>query len=278
MTQAASFISVHNLQHRLPIPGARDELSRLAAAWNEMLSRLEESVGRMRRFTADAAHELRTPLTAMRTTAELALRRPRTPEEYKQALAQVVTISERMTQLADDLLMLARAEEGQSPVGMEHVDLVRIIQSVVTEMEPLFTHKHQRLSMELPSEPALITGTSADIRRMIAAIIDNATKYTPNGGAIRILLSDSSNEYALEVIDSGPGIPDEDLDRIFDRFYRTDPSRDRHTGGYGLGLAIARQIAVAHLGRIEARRAASGGACIRISIRRTSVHDQEERG
>lgn len=276
MTQAASFISVHNLQHRLPIPGARDELKRLAVAWNEMLSRLEESVGRMRRFTADAAHELRTPLTAMRTTAELALRRPRSSEEYKQALAQVVTISESMTQLADDLVMLARADEAQSPASLEHIDLARIIRSVLTDMEPLFAARQQRVSTEFLAESALITGSPADIRRMTGAIVENATKYTPSGGAIEITLEATPDGYALEVTDSGPGIPGEALDRIFDRFYRVDPSRDRQTGGYGLGLAIARQIAVAHSGRIDARPGANGGACLRVWFRKTGGHDEAE--
>lgn len=276
MTEAASFISVHNLQHRLPVPSARDELSRLAAAWNAMLSRLEESVGRMRRFTADAAHELRTPLTAMRTTAELALRRPRSSEEYKEALAQVVTISERMTQLADDLLMLARADEAHPPASLEHIDLVRIVQSVLTGIEPLFVARRQHVSTEFPSEPALITGAPADIRRMIGAIVENATKYTPSGGAIQVTLKAAPDGYALEVTDSGPGIPGEALDRIFDRFYRVDPSRDRLTGGYGLGLAIARQIAVAHSGSIDAGPAEKGGARLRVYFRKTGGPDESE--
>ena len=276
MTEAASFISVHNLQHRLPVPSARDELSRLASAWNAMLSRLEESVGRIRRFTADAAHELRTPLTAMRTTAELALRRPRSSEEYKEALAQVVTISERMTQLADDLLMIARVDEAKSPTSLDHIDLVRIIQSVLTDMEPVFAARHQQVSTGLPNEPALITGSAADILRMIGAIVENATKYTPSGGAIKITLGTTWDGYALEVTDSGPGIPDEALDRIFDRFYRVDPSRDRNTGGYGLGLAIAKQIALAHAGSIEARPGADGGACLRVWLSKSGGPEKSE--
>jgi len=273
MRQAASSISIHNLEHRLPIPKARDELSRLALAWNETLSRLEESVTRMRRFTADAAHELRTPLTAMRTTAELALRRPRSSQEYKQALAQVVTISERMTRLADDLMTLARADEAQPPASFETIDLVRTIRSVLADMDPLFSARQQHVDTDFPAPPALFKGIPADIRRMIAAIVENATKYTPCGGAIRITLAASSDGYALEVTDSGPGIPEEALDRIFDRFYRIDPSRDRQTGGHGLGLAIARQIAAAHSGSIDARPAAHGGACLRVSL----SHDSKEK-
>jgi heavy metal sensor kinase len=268
MTQSASSISVHNLEHRLIVPKARDELRRLAEAWNEMLSRLEESVERMRRFTADAAHELRTPLTAMRTTAELALRRPRTSDEYRQALAQVVAISERMTRLADDLLTLARAAEGMRPTSSEIIDLGSLLGSVLDEMAPLLAAKKQRMRVHVPDRPAELFGNAADVRRMIGSLVENATKYTPRGGTIEVTLRDVDDAYEVDVADSGPGIPEDSLVRIFDRFYRVDQSRDRLTGGHGLGLAIARQIAIAHNGNIHALAGTNGGACLRIRLNR----------
>jgi signal transduction histidine kinase len=169
-----------------------------------------------------------------------------------------------MTRLADDLLTLARADEAHIPASLENVDLVLTIQSVLADMKPLFATRQQHVSHDLPARPAVIAGVPADIRRMIAAIVENATKYTPGGGSIQVTLTAGADGYLLEVTDSGPGIPEEALDRVFDRFYRVDPSRDRQTGGHGLGLAIARQIAAAHSGGIDASRAANGGTCLRV--------------
>ncbi|HYZ83472.1 MAG TPA: ATP-binding protein [Bryobacteraceae bacterium] len=268
MTQAATAISVHHLEHRLAVPKSRDELSRLASAWNEMLSRLEESVGRMRRFTTDAAHELRTPLTAVRTTAELALRRPRSADEYRQALKQVVAISEQMTRLADDLLSLARADELVQPLNLETLDLRFVIRDVIDEMDPLFAAKAQQIEMVVPEDAAIIRGNYRDIERLLASLVENATKYTPHGGTIAVTLRAVDDAFELDVADSGPGIPEEALALVFDRFYRVDSSRDRMTGGHGLGLAIARQIATAHLGSIQAVPGVNGGACFRVRLAR----------
>ncbi len=178
-----------------------------------------------------------------------------------------------MTRLADDLMTLARADEAQPPACFETIDLVRTIRSVLEDMEPLFAARQQHVCTDFPAQPASFKGIPADIRRMIAAIVENATKYAPCGGAIRITLAASSDGYALEVTDSGPGIPEEAIDRIFDRFYRVDPSRDRQTGGHGLGLAIAREIAAAHSGSIDARPASHGGACLRVLL----SHDNKKK-
>ena len=266
MTRSASSISLHNLQHRLTIPGTRDEISRLGEAWNEMLVRLEESISRMRRFTGDAAHELRTPLTALRTTAELALRRPRTPEEYRQSLEQVVLISERMTALADDLLALARGDEGNVLRNQHVVDVALIVRSVVSEMEPLFTAKQQQVELNLPDSPAMLIADAAGIRRILESLLDNATKYTPRGGDIRVGLLERDDVFEMQVADSGSGIPHDSIPHIFTRFYRVDESRHRQTGGHGLGLAIAQQIVHAHQGTIEAIPATGKGACFHVRI------------
>ena len=266
MTQAASSISIHNLGLRLPVPAVNDELGRLAGAWNDMLSRLEESVARTRRFTADAAHELRTPLTALRTTAELALRRPREPDEYRQALQQVVAISERMTRLADDLLRLARADEPLELNALESFDLRTVLRSVIDEMAPMFSTKRQEVGLELPDRPTMIYGNPADIRRMVGSIVENATRYTPASGSIEVCLRIQNDTCELQVTDSGPGIPQDSLPHVFERFYRVDESRALHTRGHGLGLAIARQIVLAHHGSIDAASRPQGGACLRVCL------------
>jgi len=266
MTRAARSISMNSLGERLSVPRSKDELSRLAEAWNEMLDRLEESFVRMRRFTADAAHEFRTPLTGLRTTAELALRRNREPEEYREALTQVITISDRMNHLSENLLALARGDDRAAPRSTGTVDLAGLIRGVVAEMEPLFLEKQLTVELALESRPILPAADADGIRRLIAALIDNARKYTPAGGGVRVSLHDDATEAVLEVSDTGYGIPDEALTRIFDRFYRIDPSRDRETGGHGLGLAIAQQIARFHHGQVEASNVPGSGATFRFRV------------
>jgi two-component system heavy metal sensor histidine kinase CusS len=266
MTHAASRISVHSLERRLRIPRTRDELSRLAEAWNQMLARLEQSVSRMGRFTADAAHELRTPLTALRTTADLALRRPRDAGEYREALQQVVRISDRMTRLVDALLVLARSDETKHSDESATVDLARCIREVAQEMQPLIDAKDQQLKLHLPAGPALVSADEAGMSRLVTSLLDNARKYTPAGGLIELDLLEHDDSFELQVQDSGAGIPAESLVRVFDRFYRVDESRDRQTGGHGLGLAIAHQIVQAHHGTIEAATAENGGAIFRVRL------------
>ena len=271
MTKAARSIGVSNLGGRLPVPRSKDELSRLAEAWNEMLDRLEESFSRMRRFTADAAHEFRTPLTGLRTTAELALRRKRETEEYREALAQVIIISERMNQLSDDLLALARGDDMPTLRSSGRVDLAAVVRGVVAEMEPVLVEKKLQIELALNSRPVLPEADADGIRRLVAILLDNARKYTPSEGSIKIALHDQPSEVSIEVSDTGSGIPDEALTRIFDRFYRIDPSRDRETGGYGLGLAIAQQIARAHHGQLEAANNAGAGATFRFHLPKNGI-------
>jgi len=268
MTRAASSISVHSLEQRLAVPPAIDELSRLAEAWNAMLSRLEESVSRIRRFTGDAAHELRTPLTVIRTTAELALRRQRPATEYREALQQVVRTSERMTTLADDLLTLARGDEAATAAGFGATDLCEIVQRVAAEVQPLLQEKNQELQIHLPESPAVLSADPRGLSRLVGSLLDNAIKYTPRGGRIQVRVRAEGDAFELQVIDSGSGIPDEEIPHIFDRFYRVDQSRDRQTGGHGLGLAIAQQIVHSHHGSIQATAGPGGGACFRVRFGR----------
>lgn len=266
LTRAARLIGASSLGKRLPVPRSKDEISRLAEAWNEMLDRLEESFSRMRQFTADAAHELRTPLTGLRTTAELALRRERDSEEYREALAQVVRISERMNHLSESLIALARGDEHPFPRSSGQVDLAAVVRGVAAEMEPRFVEKQQAVNLELHDRPILPDGDADGIRRLATVLLDNAQKYTPPGGTISVRVWDKEDAVLLEVADTGPGIPDDALKRIFDRFYRVDPSRDRETGGHGLGLAIAQQIARTHHGQLEAFSSPGVGATFVFSV------------
>lgn len=266
MTRLARSTGVKDLSKRLPVPTARDELARLAEAWNEMLGRLEESVDRIHRFTADAAHELRTPLTALRTTAELAVRRERQIDEYRESLEQVVVLSERMSLLLDGLLTLARGDDVLPVRTVGRVELVSIVQVVCSELRPMFTSKGVLLEVDASQEPHVVRGDPEGLERLLTSLVENALKYTAVGGRVTIGIVREGSEEVVEVSDTGCGIPQESLPLIFDRFYRVDSSRDRQSGGHGLGLAIAQQIARFHNTEIEVRSTVGKGSCFRLRL------------
>lgn len=252
MTTLARSIGLADLSRRIPVSPARDELSRLAEAWNEMLARLESSVARIQRFTADAAHELRTPLTALRTTAELAIRRRRDPGQYQEALAEVATIASRMAEQLEQLLSLARGDSS-GPASPEPVSLGEITSEVCRSLQPLFDSAKVNLAVHVDADLARAPGDPAALRRLMTALMENAVKYTASGGTVTVSVRRDRSGQVWEIADTGCGIPEESIPHIFDRFYRADASRDRRTGGYGLGLAIADQIARQHNTRIEVR-------------------------
>ena len=267
MTQAARRIGAEDLAARLRVPPSNDEISRLAEAWNEMLKRLEDSFTRMQRFTADAAHELRTPLAALRTTAELSLRRSRNNDEYQQALRQVVEISHRMQALSETLLAIARGQVPNIGPGKVTTNIGELMESLATEIQPLIDDKGLHLVCNL--KPVFAEVDADSIRRVAAILLDNAMKYTSRDGTITLQTEDLGKTIVLRVTDNGSGIPADELPRIFDRFYRVDASRDRQTGGFGLGLAIARQIATAHGGSLEATSAVGNGSSFALTLSKT---------
>ena len=266
MTRLARSIGLADLSRRLPVPSPHDELSRLADAWNEMLARLEDSVNRIQRFTADAAHELRTPLTALRTTAELSVRRERDSREYRESLEQVATIAERMSNLLDQLLTLARGDTAMYAKNFGFVDLAQLVQAVCQELQPLFTAKNVRLRTNLEEGIPPVQGDTTGLKRILISLIENGLKYTPSDGEVSVSVRQEGSGQFLEITDTGCGISRESLPHIFDRFYRVDSSRDRRSGGYGLGLAIAQQIARFHDTEIEVRSDAGQGSRFRVRL------------
>lgn len=274
MTRAARSIGAESLSGRLPVPQTRDEISRLAEAWNEMLGRLEESFARTQRFTADAAHELRTPLAALRTAVELSLKRDRDLQEYREVLRQIGGIGDRMNHLAEGLLSIARSDASPSHQRVEPVEFPLLVGEVTDEMQPLFEDKDLHLDVHLPRENIAIHADADGMRRILAILLDNALKYSSPGESVTVTVSQDSGRVSLAVSDTGCGIPAESLTRIFDRFYRVDSSRDRKTGGYGLGLAIAQQIARAHDGEIVATSVVGKGSTFRLEL---PIADQPSR-
>jgi heavy metal sensor kinase len=256
---AARSIGIENLSARLVVPETGDELQRLSETWNSMLERLEKSVKRLTRFTADASHELRTPLAVIRTTAEIASRRPRSGEAYLEALGQIVSESERMTRLIEDLLFLARCDTERLEIPMSPLDLAPIVDDVCAGMASLAESKAVRLVCRLGSK-AEVMGNGPAIRQLMLVLIDNAVKYSHAGGEVTVNLRRSEGDIRVEVEDSGPGIPNSDLPHIFERFYRTAGAREMNSQGSGLGLSLAAGIAQHHGAAIEVTSVAERGS------------------
>jgi heavy metal sensor kinase len=276
LTQAARNITLHNLSQRLAVPATGDELQRLSETLNQMLERLESSVRRITQFTADASHELRTPMAMVRAAAELALRRPRSAGDYREALAHILADIDRASQLVEDLLILARADAGDSAYKKTPVELGELVAETCRAMQPAAEGKGVAIGWEALPDPARRDASEAyssladrgALRRLFLALIDNAVKYTPAGGQVRVALRATDSEAVVEIADNGSGIAPEDLPRVFDRFYRADKARTSENGGFGLGLPIAREIAEAHGGRIEVESTLGHGSRFRVRLPR----------
>ena len=267
MTDAARSIGIDNLSSRLRVPRTGDELQRLAETWNNMLDRLEHSVKRLSQFTADASHELRSPIALIRAAAEIALRQQRTPEAYREALRRIHEESERTSQLVEDLLVLARADGGAAPLELAPVDLAEVVDEVCRHEQRQARAKDLNLEVRVPEETVVIQGNDGAIRRLVLVLLDNAIKYTPAGGRIEVSLDPGVDGVELAVRDTGIGIADTDLPRVFDRFYRADKARTRDEGGCGLGLSIAQWIARCHRAEIHAESGAGRGSLFRVAFR-----------
>jgi two-component system, OmpR family, sensor kinase len=263
MSSQAGRIGAENLHERLPIQNAKDELGRLAASFNELLERVDQSFERQRRFMSDASHELRTPAAILRGESEVALSRTeRSAEEYRESLAVLHAEAQRLTQIVEDLFTLTRADAGQYPLSPKEFYLDELVADCTHAARSLALAKQITLTCDVPEELP-IRGDEALLRRMILNLLDNAIKYTPAGGRVNVSCERSGNEYALNVTDSGPGIPGDLHQRVFERFFRADKARTRSEkdgGGAGLGLSIARWIAEAHHGRLVLARSDSSGS------------------
>jgi heavy metal sensor kinase len=243
-------ITADRLDRRLPVVHARDELGQLTQTINAMIGRLERSFAEIRRFTADASHELRTPLTAIRTETEVALRQTLDPADYHHLLGSILEECDRLTRLTDQLLALSREEAGVVCPVRACVDLSALLDSVVETMRSLADAKGLHLGLAA-KETIRILGDEMRLRQVFYNLLDNAIKYTPEGGTVEVRLERQLHGAVVTVRDNGIGIPPEHLPRVFDRFYRVDKARSREHGGTGLGLSIAKTIVTAHAGRIE---------------------------
>jgi heavy metal sensor kinase len=257
MAAEAQAITAKTLDRRLTVPPATRELQQLAASFNRVLDRLGSALSTQRRFMADASHELRTPISIMRTAADVTLSQPARDEgEYREALAAVAQQASRLTRLVDDMLVLARADGGGYPMVVARVDLAALVNDCVRELGA--RAEENAIAVRTSVEPATVNGDEALLRRMFSNLLGNALTYTPRGGAVHVSLAREGDGVVLRVADTGPGIPAEDRERVFERFVRLDPARG--PGGAGLGLAIARWVAEAHGGGVRIVSSGSDGS------------------
>ncbi len=265
MARRVQEINAEQLNERLVIENPRDELGALAAAFNDTLARLERSFEQLRRFTSDAAHELRTPLTAIRSVGEVALQKQSGPYDYREAISSMLEEANRLSRLVDALLLVARADSGQVQLERINLPALEIARETAALLDVLAEEKGQTISIQ-GDESARVHADRTVLRQVLLNLLDNAIKYSPPDGRIAIRVGGDGHTTAIEVEDTGSGIPAEHRERVFDRFYRVDEARSRDTGGAGLGLAIAKWGAEVHGGRLELESNAGSGCIFRLSL------------
>jgi signal transduction histidine kinase len=249
------------------VPGIRDELGELAITINDLLTRLEASFEEQQRFIADASHELRTPLAVLRGETELALSQPRELGEYKESLALIKDEAERLSRIVEDLFVLARQPvDAPAKLLKEPVTLNELISECWRAAQVLAAPKNLKLTLDEGTGPLTLRGDQELLKRMVLNLLDNAVKYTPDGGEIGLTLSSQNGNACIRVYDNGIGIPEAEQERIFDRFYRVDKARSRALGGAGLGLSIARLIVDAHAGTIHVESRPGTGSSLTVEL------------
>jgi len=266
ITKAARNVSIHNLSQRLAVPQTGDELQRLSETLNGMLERLEAAFKKITQFTADASHELRTPIAVMRTRAELALRKPRSSDEYREALSQMHADLENTSDLVEKLMVLARTDHGSEQLQFEKLNLREIVQDACDQGGILAESKKVNFRERIGSAPVWISGDAHALRQLFLVLIDNAVKYTPPVGDVEVAMIAENGSVLGTVRDTGIGISAEDLPHIFERFYRVDKARSRESGGVGLGLSIGKWIAEAHGGVITVESSQGNGSVFQVRL------------
>jgi signal transduction histidine kinase len=246
---------------RLPVPRARDEISRLAVTLNDMLARLHASFEHERRFVADAGHELRTPLALLRTELELALRRQRTPEELEAAIRSAAEETERLSRLAEDLLTIARADQGSLPIRLQPMDTAGLLAAIANRYRRRALEVNRSVRADVEGE-VVVDADEARLDQALSNLVENALMY--GDGPVELFARRRNGVVELHVADRGAGFPPAFLDRAFDRFSRADDAR--HEGGAGLGLSIVGLIAEAHGGVARAANRAGGGADVWVEL------------
>jgi signal transduction histidine kinase len=272
MRRRAEAISADKHGQRLPVPAARDEIGRLGHTLNDMLARLEEAFKRERAFVSDASHELRSPLTVLKGEIELALRKGRSADELAAALRSAGEETDRVVQLAEDLLVIARSDQGKLPVRPAPVEVGEVFGDLSKRFAIRSRESHRELVVEAPQD-LRVTADPLRLRQALGNMVDNALRY--GGGTVRLTAAESNGGVELHVMDDGPGFPPDFLGSAFERFSRADEART--PGGAVLGLAISEAIAVAHEGTVGAANRPGGGADVWIALPATPASSHPHR-
>jgi heavy metal sensor kinase len=263
ITGKAEAITQHNLSERLPVVHSGDEIERLSVALNHMISRLEDAIHGSKQFVADASHELRTPLTVMRGELESLAQNAELTGDTRETLGSVLEEVDRLAEIVESLFALSRLDAGEAHAQWLRFDLGELAATTAEQMSLLATDKNVAIECESP-RGVTVEGDPARLKQVIVNLLDNAIKYTPAGGRVRLSVRAESGFAILEVADDGIGIPAEALPHVFKRFYRVDVSRSREPGGAGLGLAIVKSICSAHGAEVEVLSAPGRGSTFRV--------------
>lgn len=267
LTEQAERIGTHQFGERLPVIATGGEMERLPLSLNRMFSRLEDALAHNRCFSVDVSHELRTPLTILRGELEQMLQTSMMPLAQRDSLGSALEEIDRMAKIVESLLTISRLDSGTDPMDLKPVDLSRLAQWTVDQMRLLAEEKDIALR-SFHVEPVAILVDAGRIKQVLVNLLDNAIKYTPNGGEVTVSVSmqDAAQLAILEVSDTGIGVPTESLPHVFERFYRSDKARTRESGGAGLGLSIVRAISKAHGGTVTVESIEGRGTNVRLEL------------
>ena len=265
IVNSAERITLRNLSQRLPVPATGDEIERLTVALNHMIQRLDESYQVTSRFAGDASHELRTPLTIMRGELESLLNESDLNEEHAAQVESVLEEAERLTQIVEGLLTLSRLDAGESRMNKDPVDLAELASTTVEHMLPLAEEKSLTLACQAEAG-VMVDANEVRVKQVIVNLLDNAIKYTPEGGKITVRVSHEASHALLEVEDNGIGISVEALPHVFERFYRSEQPQARRAGGTGLGLSMVQSIVEAHRGKVAVESREHFGCVFRVQL------------
>ncbi len=260
----AQAIARGDLARRVPVTGAEDELRELVGTFNAMLERMDTLVRELRAVTTDIAHDLRTPITRIRGHVEPLLTQTNDPAAVQDAAALVVEECDGLAHMIGVMLQIARLEAGVEPPAAAAVNLTALVREAVEAFHPICDDRNQRLHAESPTEALTVQGTEKSLQRALGNLLDNAVKFTPDGGTIRVTLTREGAYAEIAVRDTGPGISPADLPHVFERFYRA-----AHAGsapGSGLGLSLVQAIVKAHGGSVSVQSMPSQGACFALRL------------
>jgi heavy metal sensor kinase len=265
MARKAGVITQHNLSERLPVSHTGDELERLSIALNRMILRLDDAFRNSRRFLADASHELRTPLTILRGELESLVQGGAVAAGERERLGSLLEEVERLTKIVERLFALSRLDAGDAQVEWVQFDLAELVATTTDQMKLMAEDRRIAVACDVMAA-TFVCGDHARMKQVVVNLLDNAIKYTPEGGAVSLSVHSTADAAILEVADTGVGIPPGDLQRVFDRFFRADSTRALHPDGAGLGLAIVKSICNAHGGSVEAESSPGRGTRFTVTL------------